>query len=42
MAHPKNYERVFAMTFASVYPHYLAKVLKKIAPKKNLTPLFVG
>jgi hypothetical protein len=41
MAHPKNYDRVFTMTFASVYVHYLAKVLKKIAPKKNLIPRYV-
>ena len=36
MAHPKNYERVFAMTFASVYPHYLAKVLKKNRTQEEL------
>ena len=36
MAHPKNYDRVFAMTFASVYPHYLAKVLKKNRTQEEL------
>ena len=36
MAHPKNYERVFAMTFVSVYPHYLAKVLKKNRTQEEL------
>lgn len=36
MAHPKNYDRVFAMIFVSVYPHYLAKVLKKNRTQEEL------
>ncbi len=31
-----NYERVFRMTFASVYPHYVTKVEKKGRTKKDL------
>ena len=29
MNHTKNYERVFKMSVASVYPHYLEKAYKK-------------
>jgi hypothetical protein len=29
MAHPKNYARVFAMSFASIYPLYIKKVESK-------------
>jgi hypothetical protein len=36
MAHPKNYDRVFTMTFASVYPHYFAKDLKKNRAQEEL------
>ena len=28
-AHPKNYDRVFAMQFASLYNLYIDKVIKK-------------
>ena len=31
-----NYERVFRMTFASVYPHYVTKVEKKGRTKEEL------
>ena len=37
MPHPKNHEeRIAAMSFASVYPHYLAKVEKKGRTKAEL------
>lgn len=32
----KNKERVFKMTFASIYPHYITKAEKRVAPKKKL------
>jgi len=31
-----NYERVYRMTFASVYPHYVTKVEKKGRTKQDL------
>ena len=36
MAHPKNYARVFAMSFAGVYPLYIEKVEKKGRTKEEL------
>ena len=33
---PKHDERIAKMTFASVYPHYIAKVEKKDRTKKEL------
>ena len=32
----RNYERVFKMSFASVYPHYVAKAEKKGRTKKEV------
>ena len=32
----RNYERVFKMSFAGVYPHYVAKVEKKGRTQKEL------
>ena len=41
MSHPKNYARVFAMSFAGVYPLYIEKVEKKGRTKEELdTVLF--
>lgn len=36
MGSPKNYDRVFAMSFAGVYPHYVAKAEKKGRTKAEL------
>lgn len=36
MGSEKNYERVFNMSFAGVYPHYVAKVEKKGRTKEDL------
>ena len=36
MASPANYERVFAMAFAGVYPMYVQKVEKKGRTKEEL------
>ena len=36
MSSPKNYERVYRMSFATVYPLYIAKVEKKGRTKKEL------
>ena len=30
-------ERIAEMTFASVYPHYITKVEKKVEPKRSYT-----
>jgi len=30
-------ERIAQMTFASVYPHYVTKVEKKVDPRKSCT-----
>lgn len=36
MGSTKNYDRVFKMAFASVYPHYVEKAEKKGRTKKEL------
>ena len=33
---PKNYQRVFAMSFASVYPHYINKAEKRGRTKEEV------
>lgn len=37
---PKNYERVYKMSLASVYPHYIAKVEKKGRTKAEVDEVF--
>lgn len=39
MSNPKHDERMAKMTFASVYPHYVAKVEKKGRTKEELLAL---
>ena len=35
---PANYEKVYAMPFAKVYPLLVAKAVKKAAPPPRWTP----
>jgi hypothetical protein len=37
-----NYERVFKMSFAGVYPHYVAKAEKKGRTKRSSTRSSAG
>ena len=39
---PEHNERIAKMTFASVYPHYLANVEKKAELKRNFIQLLSG
>jgi hypothetical protein len=39
MGNPTNYERVFKMSFASVYPHYITKAEKKGRKKEEVNQI---